>query len=191
MKKIIISLTLALIFWSGFSQSFEKGTNVISAGVGIGGHYGASGFYSSQSPAIGINYEKGLLEDVGPGIISGGFYIGYKSLTYHYDYGYSNYYYDWKWSYTIIGLRAAYHMPLDNDKLDVYGGIMIGFNNLKFTEKTNDPNYYDYHYSNSYNSYLNTTLFAGGRYYFTEKLGGFAEVGYGIAYLTIGINYKF
>ncbi|HBS88751.1 MAG: hypothetical protein A2W91_04250 [Bacteroidetes bacterium GWF2_38_335] len=191
MKKTILTFTIALVAWACQSQSFEKGTSVISAGVGIGGNYNASGYYSSQSPAIGISFEKGLIEDVGPGIISGGFYLGYKSLTYHYNYGYNNFFYDWKWSYTIIGLRGAYHYPLDNEKLDVYGGIMIGFNYCKFSEKTNDPTYYDYQHTYSQNSYLNTTFFAGGRYYFTENLGGFAEVGYGIAYLTIGINYKF
>ena len=33
--------------------------------------------------------------------------------------------------------------------------------------------------------------FLGGRYYFTDNLAGLLELGYGIAYLNVGIALKF
>jgi hypothetical protein len=30
----------------------------------------------------------------------------------------------------------------------------------------------------------------GARYYFTESIAAFAQVGYGIAYLTLGVSFK-
>ena len=32
--------------------------------------------------------------------------------------------------------------------------------------------------------------FVGGRYYFSEKLAAFAEIGYGISVLTFGVSFK-
>ncbi|WKX77046.1 hypothetical protein [Zobellia laminariae] len=56
-----------------------------------------------------------------PGVVSLGGYLGYKRFTYNNDF-FGN---DYSWSYTIIGVRGAYHYTgLDVDNLDVYGGVM-------------------------------------------------------------------
>ena len=35
------------------------------------------------------------------------------------------------------------------------------------------------------------TAFVGARYFFAKNLGGFAELGYGVSYLNLGLAYKF
>ena len=46
-------------------------------------------------------------------------------------------------------------------------------------------------YVSSYNSGINWSLFLGARYFFTENVGAFAELGYGISNLNLGVTFKF
>ncbi len=189
MKKITILAAFVISFGLVNAQPFEVGTNVLGLGVGLGGHYAAWSSGYSSTPAIGISYDHGFKEGLGPGVIGIGGYFGYKSTSYHYNYLYSNYYYDEKWTYLIFGFRGTYHYNFDlDDNLDLYGGLMLSFNNLSYKETSNDP--YHIYNSGNYNSYIDLTLFIGGSYYFTDKIAGFMEFGYGIAYWTVGIDFK-
>ena len=82
MKKILISLFVGVTMCSTASaQSFVKGTNALAAGIGFGGSFG-SFTYGSQSPGISVQYEKGVWEVGGPGVISLGGYAGTKGYKY-------------------------------------------------------------------------------------------------------------
>ncbi|MFT7234008.1 MAG: hypothetical protein ACI8TA_003237, partial [Cyclobacteriaceae bacterium] len=93
---------------------------------------------------------------------------------------------DWKYSYTIIGLRGSYHLDLlNNEKIDTYGGAMLGYyllnvdyGNTGFT-------------TGGAAGAVAYTIYVGGRYAFTDNVGAFAELGYGIAFLQLGANLKF
>ena len=171
------------------AQTFEAGTNVISGGIGIGSSL-ASGFtYGSQSPGISLGYERGIWE-AGPGVISLGGYLGFKTFKYGYVDPNTGDVSAYKWNYTIIGARAAWHYTgLDVPNLDLYGGLMIAYDNLSF-------NYHNsmggsYSGNASYNSGLGVSLFAGARYYFAGNLAAYGELGYGVSILSIGLSYKF
>jgi hypothetical protein len=187
MKKISLFALLSFAFALLKAQPFELGTNVFNAGIGLGGHYSYWGIGYISTPAIGLSYEKGIKEGLGPGIIGIGGYLGYKNITYHYNYLFSNYYVDQKWTYLIIGLRATYHYNFYlDDNLDLYGGLLLSYNNVNYKEDSNDPLYV----SSSYKSYVDLSLFVGGTYYFSDKIGVFTELGYGIAYWTIGVSFR-
>ncbi len=184
-------LFIAIVFTGSLSvakaQTFEKGTNVASAGIGIGSSIG-SFTYGSQTPGISINYEKGLWNAGDDGIISIGGYLGYKS--YKDDYADYSYNYSEKWSYTIIGVRSAYHYTaLHSDNFDLYGGLMLSYNILSYKYSSTNP-YDNYQYSGSYGSTVGITGFIGGRYYFNSSLAANAEIGYGASYLTLGVSLK-
>lgn len=176
MKKLLLLLTLAFFSTSFLAaQEFNKGTNVINAGIGFGGYYN---LYRapSASPSFSASYERGIWEVGGPGVVSLGGYLGFK--TYKYDN-------DDRWNYTIIGVRGAYHYNgLEVDNLDVYGGVMASYNILSYDDNT-------YGGFGDYGSRPSGTVFVGGRWYFTENFGVFAEVGYGVAYLTTGASFRF
>lgn len=156
------------------AQAFEKGTSALNLGVGIGGNYG-SWTGGSSTPQITASFEKGIWEVGGPGVISLGGFLGHKS------YKYSSL--DWKWSYTTIGVRSAYHYNgFDNEKLDVYGGLMLGYLLYKATG-----------YSAGGGG-AGFSAFAGGRYLFAPKFGIYAEIGggnYNLSILNAGITLKF
>lgn len=192
-KSALFSIALVVIsFFSAagvHAQAFEAGTNVVSAGIGLGSSL-ASGFtYGSQSPGFSASYERGIWE-AGPGVISLGGYVGFKTFKYGFiDNGGTVESY--KWNYTIIGARGAYHFTgIDVENLDLYAGVMIAYDNLNFSY-TNSAGVTTGYNVGSYNSGLGVSVFAGARYYFAGNLGVFGELGYGVSILNIGLSYKF
>jgi hypothetical protein len=191
MKKTIFMTIAALVLLahaahSQDSKAYKVGDNVISAGIGLGSSIG-SFTYGTQTPGFSAQYERGLWE-AGPGVISLGGYVGIKSFSYDYaDYGEN---YQSKWNYTIVGVRGAYHYTGFNvDKLDVYGGLMLSYDALSFTD--NDASNGQSYGGTATGSSVGLTAFIGGRYYFAGNLAAFAELGYGVSYLNLGLAYKF
>ncbi len=168
-------------------QSFQKGSQVIAVGVGIGSSIGSGVDYTSQIPAISAQYERGIWDIGGPGVISLGAYVGYKSFGQEISSGGVES--EAKWNYTLLGIRSAYHYNgIDNDKLDVYGGLMLGFYLLDYSYSDNTG--FNDASGGNYGSTAGLTIYVGGRYYFSDQVGGFAELGYGVSYLNLGIAFK-
>ncbi|MCC6384469.1 MAG: hypothetical protein LC117_06025 [Bacteroidia bacterium] len=192
MKKFVL-LTVSVLIVVSFNssaQEFQNGTSMINAGVGLGSSLGGFG-YTSQTPALGVSYEYGMWDIGGPGVISLGGYLGYKSFKHSANSAYLGgmYTYSQKWTYLIIGARSAYHFNgLNVDKLDLYGGVMLSFNNLNYKYSSNNP--YTEYTGGDYGSGLGLSLYVGSRYMFTNNIGAFLEAGYGISYLSIGAAFK-
>lgn len=165
------------------AQEFKNGDNVIGVGFGLGSTYGYT--YGSSSPALSAQYEHGQWTVGGPGTISLGGFLAYKS------YSYDSYYYSQSWSYTIIGIRSAYHYNgFNGSKFDPYGGLMLSYD-IASNSYTSANHGFDYLYSGGYASTIRLTLFLGGRYYFSQNWAAYAELGFGNAILTLGAAYKF
>ena len=170
---------------SAFSQAFDIDTKVVALGLGFGSSIGPS-FNTTQLPGISLQYEQGMWDVGGPGVVSLGGYVGYKG----YSYKYSSMGIDTKstWNYTIIGARSAYHFTgIDNNRLDLYGGLMLGYYFVNYKLDTNQG------YSSSGSAYGNSfslDLYVGARYYLNEKIGLFGELGYGVSYLNLGAVLK-
>lgn len=192
MKKLFTLLLFGVSMGQFLSaQSFEKGTNVLSAGIGIGSSLGAYGS-NSQLPGISANFERGMWEAGSSGVISIGGYVGMK--TFKNVFSGNDYKITSKWNYSIIGIRSAYHYTgLENDKIDLYGGLMLSYNSIKYKwdeEWPNDPEFND-SYSSRLSGAVGFTGFLGGRYYFAPTIAAYLELGYGVSYLNIGVSLKF
>jgi len=188
MKKTLLLMLLAAFAIGARAQKFQKGTNIVSAGIGLGSSI-LSYSGASQTPAINLQYERGVWDVGGPGVISLGGYAGYKG--YDYSGKVSTYSYSQKWHYTVIGARSAYHYHgFKSDNLDVYGGLMLAYNILKYSYTDNSPSG-SYSASGSYGSTVGLSLYLGGRYFFTDNIAALLELGYGVSYLNIGIALKF
>lgn len=182
MKRIafFVVLLLSVSTLRVHAQTYEAGKNVISAGLGLGSGLTSYG-PSSLSPGFNLQYERGIWE-AGPGVISLGGYLGFKG------YKFSDQNVTEKWNYTIVGARGAYHYTgLDVENLDLYGGLMLSYNNLSFSYSSNGAGYG----AGSYGSYLGLSAFVGAKYFFSGDLGAFAEIGPGVDILNIGLSYKF
>lgn len=188
MKKSLLTLIIAAFFSLPFTfaQGFEVGTNEVSLGLGLGSSLGS--FTSSGSlPSINLQYERGMWEAGQNGVISLGGFLGYK----HYNIDYAFYGYSSKSSlnYTIIGVRSAYHYTGLSDKnWDFYGGAMVSYSIANVKYKDNSGNFSD---NSAFGSTASLSLYAGARYLFNEKFGAFAELGYGVSFLNLGVSMKF
>jgi hypothetical protein len=185
---VAFSLMLALLvpFATLNAQIFDKGDMVLSTGLGLGSTYigGWNSYYKISVPPIFVAGDYCIREDLGPGNLGVGGILAYSAYKYHYNYGV--YDYGSKYSTFIIGARGTYHFVDLVDKLDLYGGVVIGAKILTHKE-FGDYQGSDYSYNNSGVVY---DLFAGARYYFTDNLGVMGELGYGISWLKIGISLK-
>ncbi|WP_234736569.1 hypothetical protein [Tellurirhabdus bombi] len=164
MKKALASLFVAVLLLTSV-QSFaqlavDKGTKFINVGVGVGGNY----FYSA---GVGFNgaIDIGVVKDITVGAAGGfrSFGDGFGGFD--------------------IGARGSYHfndlLNLTTDKADLYAGLGVTF--FKYTGP----------YSSFYNSsFVTVPVHIGGRYFFSDNLGGFAELGSSISILKVGLTFK-
>ncbi|PJJ54524.1 hypothetical protein CLV45_2865 [Hymenobacter chitinivorans DSM 11115] len=159
---------------------------MVNLGVGLGLGYGYYGTLKS-TPALSLSVEHGLREGVGPGTIGVGGLVGYKA--YHYDYPGTKY--KATWTNIIVAARGTYHYNVfQNPKLDTYGGLSVGVRIQKWSDS-----YYDdipelKGYSSS-SSYITSGIFVGARYFFSNNIGAFTELGYDMNYLKLGLTAKF
>lgn len=185
--KFYFLASLMAIASMGWSQTFDKGTKVASLGIGIGSSLGSFD-YSTQIPAISIMYEQGIAEAGNVGIIGLGGYVGYKSFSWENNSG--TFESKSKWNYTIIGVRGTLHFTgINKENLDVYGGLMASYNLLNYSYEDNSG--FNSGNTGNFGNSAGLTLFAGARYYFSDNLAAFAELGYGVAYLNLGLSLKF
>ncbi len=183
-------------------KCFDESTHIINLGVGFGSRsyhaiYSGNGNTYGITPAFSFSYEQALPKKLGPGYLGIGAYGGFQHEYYNYDYDYTynggnKYYYHHSWNYYMIAARAAYHWDVLNSKnAEVYAGAIIGVRFQTSNYETNDPGKndpYSYHESVAYPAY---SVFAGARWYFSQHVGLFGEVGYGISYVTGGLSFKF
>lgn len=190
MKKTFIAV-IAIVFMGIITAqaqepTFKKGDKVINASIGLGSVLYSGLGYSTQIPPISASLEIGVKDDFLTDKLSLGLggYLGFSKYKWNYSYFGSN----WGYTYSnlIIGGRATAHYPF-LDKLDTYGGIMIGFDIVTDKEYgTNTGVTVD-----SHGSGLVWSSFLGARYYFNDKFAAMGEIGYGIAWLNLGLSYKF
>jgi hypothetical protein len=164
---------------SGYSGglAYEKGDNLLQIGVGLSSYYYGNPF--------GITYEHGVSDD-----ISFGAQLDYNSSTYG-GYGYyGSYYNSYRWGYTAtyFGLRGSYHLNkilgINSNKFDLYAGAGLGYISFRWRD--------DYYGDVDYGSRIFLNYFVGAKYYFTPKIGAFAELGYtGLSSTRIGLAAKF
>lgn len=180
MKKFFSIVALVLLVVIGASRqanaqaSFDKGDKAINLGVGIG--------------AIGANasVEFGVQKNIGVGA-----YFAYERIStgllgaaIGVNYGYNQ---------LNLGLRGAYHfgelLNMSDNKFDLYGagGVGIRLDNGYATDYNVSTGNY------TYGTRINPQLLlrVGGRYFFTDKMAGWAEIGSGGSWLQGGIAFKF
>ena len=177
MKKLLtFSFLLAVLLttsFAGFSQAYKQGDKLLNATIGLNSGYG--GFGSSTIP-LGVSFEVGITE-----AISVGGFADYTSFKYSGSDG---------WSFLYFGGRGSYHvnelLKINSDKIDVYGGLGLGYYTASYSGATNPL------YTGAYGNTIFFTGFIGGRYYFTDKIGAVVELGGGgVSNIKAGLTVKF
>lgn len=184
MKKIllvafVVCLTLPQLVAQ--EPTFIKGDKVLNVGIGFGSSLYSGSYYHVTFPPISASLEFGVADNIidDKGAIGVGPIVGFAAYKYDYQ-GWG-----WKYSNLLFGGRGYFHYPLVK-KLDTYTGLTLGYNIVSSTEFGTAPGY-DYSTSSSG---LVWAWFVGGRYYFKDNFAAFLELGYGVAYLNLGVAFK-
>ncbi|MFD1772232.1 hypothetical protein [Sphingobacterium suaedae] len=161
-------LAIACLMYASnsFAQSFQKGDKTVNVGVGIGGGFGVP---------IGIRYEQAVSDRIGVGA-----YAAFSTKKESFG-GYGQ----WKYTHILAAARGSYHLKVNSTKFDPYGGIMLGYNiaSVKWDGEDEAP------ISSSAGGFL-WGGHIGSNYWFSEKIGAFAEIGYGAGILNAGVTFK-
>ena len=178
-----IAVSILLIFASTFThaQQFRKGDKDLNLGVGFGATWYSGYYWQTTIPPLSVSLDYGFRDDLGPGVIGiGGYmgYAGYKTTWYGADYG-------WKYTSFLIGAMGTYHMTF-TDNLDTYAGLILAFRAESHKEFGNLPAGLPV----ATHTGLAGSLFVGAKYYFTDNFAVKDEVGYGITWLTLGVSFK-
>ena len=171
-KKVFLAVLAIVgsISIANAQEVFHKGTTAINAGIGLGSYY--SGI---TIPPLSVSLDYGVADNLingNNGSISVGGFAGYAASSHTYGA------YKTTFSYIALGGRGAFHYQFA-PKLDTYAGLMISYDISSASSNNVDAT-----------SGIHWSLFLGGRYFFTEKIGGFAELGYGFYNLNLGVTFK-
>jgi hypothetical protein len=181
MKKtalLILSAILIIAQASAQTPTFSKGDKVLNLGVGFGSIMYIGPHYKMQVPPISASFEYGIMDGIfEKASIGVGGYLGFASYKYEYS-GWG-----WKYSNIIIAGRGTFHYPFV-EKLDTYVGLLLGYDIVSSKEFGTPVG------SDDTSSGLAYSGFVGARYYFKEKFGVMAELGYGITFINIGVAFK-
>ncbi|MGO9480560.1 MAG: hypothetical protein ACLP05_02090 [Candidatus Kryptoniota bacterium] len=173
-NKLSATLTAAfvtVILASTANAQFQKDQNFLGARIGIGSLGSAFSF--------GADYEYGINNpgDFGPGRVGIGATIDYS----HWSDGY------WSYTWIPIGVMAYYHLNLDNNKLDPFAGLGLGYEIFN----SSWGGLYGLSGSAGYGSGVFFAGQIGIRYFFSPNLAGQARLGFGASLLSVGLDYKF
>ena len=184
---VAITILATTIQAQNTTATFANKDNVIGVGFGLGGAYGFSK-YDTQSPVFGAQYDRGIVELKMGGVIGVGGFIGYKSYANRYNPNNGNDKYKQRWNIVIIGARGTFHYDVFKvENLDTYGGAMIAYHIVGYND--NLPALYTY--EDNHSNAIYGSIYAGAKYYFAPQVAAFAELGYGVSWLTMGVAFKF
>ncbi len=189
MKKVcpIIAVALAICFTSLAQSPFQKGTNIINLGFGVGDFYWGSTYSNGSLPvSLNASYEHGITEKLGIGYIGLGGQISYATQKYVYN-GQE----EWSGSGMLLAARASYHFEIPGttgQKLDPYAGILLGFVITSYSyDKGYSGGYYDGRSGSSA-----VGIYAGVHYHFNPRVAVYGELGFTtFSILNIGIAFGF
>ncbi|SFG80443.1 hypothetical protein [Pedobacter insulae] len=162
----LLLLTTTFLF-AQQNGSYTKNDKLLNIGIGV------NSFYDGGIP-FGASYEQGITSTISVGVNA--------------DY-LSNDYLSFKFTAIYLGVRASYHfndlLKIENNKIDLYGGPTLGYRN--FSWKDTKQNLGD-----DYGSGLFLGAYVGGKYYLSQKISLFTELGaIGSTNARIGVAFKF
>lgn len=171
-------LMLSFLFASEINaQIFDTDAAVVDVGIGITRSYGA-GF---GVPALLARFDKGIVDDLGPGNLGAGGILAVKFTPGSFNSRYTNFHF---------GVRAHYHPHwiMENvDGLDVYAGVTTGLRLQRYNSGSSTP-------TKTTNLWPFFGPIIGARYYFADAIGVFAEGSAGLYepyFLSGGVSFKF
>lgn len=178
------------------ATKFKKGDVEVKLGYGL-----VPILFGKESQSLVAPLSASLTYRVGTRF-SIGAYVGYTSQLSGVKQQLNGSSYQYENNNMIIGFKAQSHI-ISVENFDFYGGMMLAYNKPFVTaNELTPPNNIGSsdiipsvnptpHNPNGPSSSILPAGYVGGSYYFSKNANAFAEVGYGISIVTVGLGYKF
>lgn len=181
------------------SDAFSEGIIVVTAGYGfpnlgksvLKAYQGYGGYKVSGVGPLSFKGEYGLSDKIGFGVS-----INYVSFAASWiengtdSLGNSTIPYTYKFSRTSVSVLARLNIHFaTSEKLDPYWGVGAGYRTGGYKFTSNDPSYTGSVTFPTIPVGFETTI--GVRYYFTDNIGGYVEMGMAKALIQAGLSFKF
>ena len=177
--KSFLAIVAAVLFSiSAGAQNYEIGDMNTNLDISLVSSFTGE----TELPPSSVSFEIGVAENIALGIFGG---IGTSKESIALGNGKS---YRWEHQNVFYGLRGLYYF-YSNTNLDLYGGASAG-NNSVTSEFFTDDDLLEKDNPTDAGGFI-YRAFAGGRYYFSEPFGLYAEAGLGIINLKLGVTAKF
>lgn len=150
------------------AQSFNSSTNQVNIALGLGKRVS----YNTSLPPIRISYEK-FIKEIGAGKVGGEGVLGFTTGSIK-TVGLNTV----DFSTIQLGVKGNWYWDdLNTDKYNVYGGLGLGM-------------WIDNSSNLGVSSSLYLMLGLGGRYFNSDKLALFSEVGNNLSSIVVGATLK-
>jgi hypothetical protein len=169
---VALVVTLSFTAHPMAAQGFGVGYTDIGPTIGLGG-------LGDASLSIGGRFEWAWMDlpELGNGVL--GIQVGAE----HYSWSTGTAFGGYKWSYTPVGVTANYHFNLDNDQIDPFLGLGLGYAIISCDYPGTGIDLCS-------NSELYFIGRAGIRYFFHDSWSLYGDVGEGAAVFNVGVMYR-
>ncbi|MBS1559901.1 MAG: hypothetical protein JST69_14370 [Bacteroidetes bacterium] len=170
MKKIYVlfSVLSVMAFSNHVFAQYKQGDKLLNLGVGL------NSYFSTGLP-LSASFEYGFTPEISAGGIIDYISSDISGISY---------------TSMFFGARGSYHfnklLNINDKSWDIYGGASLGFRTVSWSSSNGStvP-------GGSYASGLFLGIHAGARYYFTPRVGAFAELGaLGSSNARLGVTFK-
>jgi hypothetical protein len=192
MRKTVLLFLLALLPLSFMAPTAASAQSRLEANnvkfqAGIGPYFWGSAYYGSFgiTPYLYGNLQIGL-QQLGPGVLTVGAQGGFARHTRDYNWGGIPGSVEESWTLIETLGRVEYHLQLEEfpEALDLYGALAVGPGIVIYDNDNDD-------YNPDPDPHFNFSPRVGMTYYVANNFGLFAETGYDISFLTVGLDFKF
>jgi opacity protein-like surface antigen len=190
MRKIILTVCFLGLFGAAYAQAFKINENRASFGVGLGWRdKKINNSNTTHFPSPNAIVERSILPLEKVGFLSIGAQFGFhhgkhNNKTFNYEQSWTSIYFVPRvvWYFHDWFIEEADDFP---SNIDLYAGIGIGFNFISHKR----PENIDLEDNGGFN--FGYHVFAGARYYFKPYASVFAELGYGLSFLNVGLTIRY
>lgn len=168
-NSLVIILFLIILFSNKTEAQYEVNKHYLGPEIGF--------VFNGSTLQFGANYEYALnIQDIGN--------IGIGGIFRYWSFGDA----DWHYTDIVIGGQGNYHFRLKNKKLDIWSGLVLGYDFGSWSYDGPDSGFLE----PTYGGFI-LTVNGGARYWFSPTIAVTARLGFGsLSYgaLEFGVDFK-
>jgi opacity protein-like surface antigen len=172
---------------TGKAQQLDVGDMDLNLSLGYGTPWVFREGYQTNMIPVGLSFDYGLSDNLGPGILSIGAYLGATTYSEEINDILRSEEYGRKGTLIAIAVRSTYHYQLV-DEIDTYAFLHFGLGYEDWKAYGEVPFYANPDLDSVIRPVFGLGI--GAKYYFSSNLCVLAEIGYSTAFFKLGMGIR-